>query len=88
MAQLRTVAGQSAPFAPSLLSSLIRATEINGAHKVRAPGFLRHADLVIEPEVAQFHPLNFDVYQAIVDAGYEAGREGIASWLKTQAART
>jgi predicted acylesterase/phospholipase RssA len=69
--------------APSLLGSLIRATEINGAYKVRAPGFLRHADLVIEPQVAQFHPLNFDVYQAIADAGYEAGREGITAWLKS-----
>jgi predicted acylesterase/phospholipase RssA/CRP-like cAMP-binding protein len=67
--------------APSMLASLIRATEINGAYKVRSPAFQRLADLVIQPPVVQFHPLDFDAYEALIAAGYEEGKRQIAAWL-------
>jgi predicted acylesterase/phospholipase RssA/CRP-like cAMP-binding protein len=71
--------------APSLLASLIRATEINGAYKVRSPAFQRLADLVIQPPVVQFHPLDFDAYQALIAAGYDEGRAAIAAWSSSLA---
>ena len=67
--------------APSLLASLMRATEINGAYKVRAPAFQRLADLIVQPPVARFHPLAFEAYQEIIEAGYSSTRADLEAWL-------
>lgn len=68
--------------APSLLASLIRATEINGAYKVRAPAFQRMADLIVQPPVVRFHPLAFEAYREIIEVGYTATRAELAEWLE------
>jgi predicted acylesterase/phospholipase RssA/CRP-like cAMP-binding protein len=82
----RVLWSQVSPFgrrlrAPSLLASLIRATEINGAYKVRSPAFQRLADVVIQPPVVQFNPLGFDAYEPLIAAGYAEGQAAIAAWL-------
>ncbi len=59
--------------APSILSSLMRSTEINGIYRLR---FAREAaDLIIEPPVSQFATLDFARYDEIVAIGYRAARD-------------
>ncbi|HZQ63535.1 MAG TPA: cyclic nucleotide-binding and patatin-like phospholipase domain-containing protein [Casimicrobiaceae bacterium] len=66
--------------APSILGSVMRATEINSAHRMRQPAFRALADVLIEPALAQFPILAFDRYGEIAQVGYEAAKEAIASW--------
>ena len=58
---------------PSILSSLMRTTEINGLYKLR---FAREqADLIIEPPVGQFGSLDFSKALEIIAIGYQAARD-------------
>lgn len=66
--------------APSMLGTVMRATEINSANRMRQPSFRALADLLIEPAVQDFPILAFDRYAAIIDIGYGAAKEQIAAW--------
>ena len=66
--------------APSILGSVMRATEINSAQKMRQPLFRDLADLLIEPDVGDFPILAFDRYAEIIDAGYRAAVQAIRTW--------
>lgn len=66
--------------APSILGSVMRATEINSANRMRTPAFRAHADLLIEPPLAGVPILAFDDYAAIVEIGYRASKEAIGRW--------
>jgi NTE family protein/lysophospholipid hydrolase len=65
---------------PSILGSVMRATEINSANRMRQPAFRAYADLLIEPAVEAFPILAFDRYAAIIDIGYATARARIAEW--------
>ena len=69
---------------PGILGSVMRATEINSANRMRQPAFRALADLLIEPAVEAYPILAFDKYAPIIDIGYATARERIAQW---QAAR-
>ena len=56
--------------APSILGSVMRATEINSANRMRQPSFRALADLLLEPPVEGFPILAFDKYAPIIDIGY------------------
>jgi predicted acylesterase/phospholipase RssA len=66
--------------APSILGSVMRATEINSANRMRQPPFRDLADLLIEPTLGDYPILAFDRYQPIIDIGYQSTREAIATW--------
>jgi len=66
--------------APSILGSVMRATEINSAQRMRQPAFRELADLLIEPDVGEFPILAFDRYAEIIDAGYRAAVQAIQAW--------
>ena len=71
--------------APTILGSVMRATEINSANRMRQSGFRSLADVLIEPAVETYAILAFDKYAPIIEIGYEAARERVATW---QAANT
>jgi len=66
--------------APSILGSVMRATEINSANRMRQPPFRDLADLLIEPALGDYPILAFDRYKPIIDIGYKTAREAIAAW--------
>jgi predicted acylesterase/phospholipase RssA/CRP-like cAMP-binding protein len=64
--------------APSFFDILMRVLEINAvASSAKNSGF---ADLVIRPSVSQFGTLAFSAYDKIVEAGYRAAQEQLATW--------
>jgi predicted acylesterase/phospholipase RssA len=65
--------------APSILGSVMRATEINSAHRMRLPAYRALADVLIEPPVENVPILAFDRYAEIIDIGYRAAQEAIAA---------
>jgi predicted acylesterase/phospholipase RssA len=71
--------------APSILGSVMRATEINSAHRMRLPAYRALADVLIEPPVGDIPILAFDRYAAIIDIGYRAAQEQIAAWQRAAA---
>jgi predicted acylesterase/phospholipase RssA len=72
--------------APSILGSVMRATEINSANRMRQPAYRALANLLIEPPVENIPILAFDQYEAIIDIGYRAAREQIGAWQETSMA--
>jgi predicted acylesterase/phospholipase RssA len=72
--------------APSIIGSVMRATEINSANRMRQPPFRGLADLLIEPPLGDYPILAFDRYQPIIDIGYQSAREAIAAWRAGAAA--
>jgi NTE family protein/lysophospholipid hydrolase len=66
--------------APSLFGAVMRATELNSASRMRQPAFRAHADLLIEPPVADFPIMEYGEYAKIIEVGYEATRDAIAGW--------
>ncbi|MGE5169247.1 MAG: cyclic nucleotide-binding domain-containing protein [Rudaea sp.] len=66
--------------APSILGTVMRATEINSANRMRQASFRELADLLIEPPVGDFPILAFDRYAPIIDIGYREAKERIAVW--------
>jgi predicted acylesterase/phospholipase RssA len=73
--------------APSMLGSVMRATEINSANRMRQPSFRALADLLIEPPVQDYPILAFDRYVAIIGIGYSAAKDQIAAWQAAGAVR-
>jgi predicted acylesterase/phospholipase RssA len=66
--------------APSILGSVMRATEINSANRMRQPSFRALADVLIEPPVEKYGILEFGAYEPVIEIGYQAAREKIAAW--------
>jgi NTE family protein/lysophospholipid hydrolase len=66
--------------APSILGTVMRATEINSANRMRQASFRALADLLIEPPVGDFPILAFDRYAPIIDIGYREAKGRIAAW--------
>ncbi len=71
--------------APSIIGSVMRATEINSANRMRLASFRGLADLLIEPPLDTFPILAFDRYEPIIEIGYESAREAIAAWRVAKA---
>lgn len=65
---------------PSLLGSLARAQEIRGVSGLRLCESL--ADVIIEPDVSAFAILDFAAFAPIIEIGYQAAKEQLASWLR------
>ncbi len=66
--------------APSILGSVMRATEINSANRMRQAPFRALADLLIEPKLGDYPILAFDQYEPIIEIGYVSAREALAAW--------
>jgi NTE family protein/lysophospholipid hydrolase len=66
--------------APSILGSVMRATEINSANRMRQLPFRDLADLLIEPALGDYPILAFDRYEPIIDIGYRSARDAIGAW--------
>jgi predicted acylesterase/phospholipase RssA len=66
--------------APSILGSVMRATEINSANRMRLASFRALADLLVEPRLGEYPILAFDRYEAIIDVGYASAREALDGW--------
>jgi predicted acylesterase/phospholipase RssA len=63
--------------APSILSSLLRASEINGIYRNKA--LAAAADLVIQPPVEAYGSLDFGAYAEIIAIGYEEAKKRLAA---------
>ncbi|MEO8485228.1 MAG: cyclic nucleotide-binding and patatin-like phospholipase domain-containing protein [Betaproteobacteria bacterium] len=66
--------------APSILGSVMRATEINSANRMRLASFRALADVLVEPPLGDFPILAFDRYEPIVEIGYRSAREALDAW--------
>lgn len=67
---------------PSLTTLILRATEIGTLVQARQRG--EAADLLITPDVRQFRMTDVKAFDAIVQRGYEAGREYLSAWLEAR----
>ena len=79
------LAGRYLPFGrryrvPGFLSVMLKAAEIGTMAAAREAG--RRADLLIRPDVSRFSLTNVKAFEAIVAAGYAAGRDALAAWQK------
>jgi NTE family protein/lysophospholipid hydrolase len=68
--------------APMIIGSVMRATEINSANRMRQVPFRQLADLLIEPPVEAYAILAFDKYAPIIEIGYQATRAQVAEWQR------
>jgi len=67
---------------PSLAANLIRAVRINSTYQIKTEQSL--ADVLIQPDVAQFASLEFAAYESISEIGYQAARPQLALWREEQ----
>ncbi len=58
--------------APSLVGTMLRTMEVNSLYHRK--GAREMADILIEPDVAEFGIMAFDQYEALIERGYEASR--------------
>ncbi len=80
----RVLAGRLLPFvskvqAPSIVSIMMRANalySINATHQQVA-----HADLLLQPPVAAVGLFEFEVFDQVVEKGYEHGKPRIEEWV-------
>jgi NTE family protein/lysophospholipid hydrolase len=73
--------------APLIIGSVMRATEINSANRMRQVPFRQLADLLVEPAVEAYAILAFEQYAPIIDIGYAATKAQVASWQAATAAQ-
>ncbi len=66
--------------APLIIGSVMRATEINSANRMRQVPFRALADVLIEPALENYAILAFEQYAPIIDIGYAATKAQVASW--------
>ena len=78
--------GWSATRAPSILGSVMRATEINSANRMRLASFRGLADLLVEPALGSYPILAFDQFEPIIDIGYRGAREALDAWRAARVA--
>lgn len=63
---------------PTLAGSMLRTVEVNSLyHRKEAE---RLADILIEPQTADFNFLDFAAYRALEQRGYEAAVEALGAW--------
>jgi NTE family protein len=77
------LAGRYLPFrrryrVPGFMTVMLKAAEIGTMATARAAG--QHADLLIRPDVSRFSLTDVTAFEAIVAAGYAAGREALSTW--------
>lgn len=67
---------------PSLVGTMLRTVEVNSLyHRKEAE---RLADILIEPQTADFNFLDFAAYRMLEQRGYEAGQAALAAWRESQ----
>lgn len=67
---------------PTLTGTMLRTVEVNSLyHRKEAE---RLADILIEPQTADFNYLDFAAYRTLEQRGYEAGRAALAAWREKQ----
>ena len=74
--------------APLIVGSVMRATEINSANRMRQTPFRALADVLIEPALETYAILAFEQYAPIIDIGYDATKTSLASWQRAAAAQS
>jgi NTE family protein len=77
------LAGRYLPFrrryrVPGFMTVMLKAAEIGTMAAARAAG--ERADLLIRPDVSRFSLTDVNAFEAIVAAGYAAGREALSTW--------
>jgi predicted acylesterase/phospholipase RssA len=70
---------------PSLVSTILRAQEINSAHRSKSSASL--ADLLLQMDVRAYGFLDFGSYRAIAWAGYETALEPLREWKERRLSR-
>jgi hypothetical protein len=65
---------------PSIMSILMRTTELSSVHAQETLIMTGKADLYIRPPVDQFGIVEFKSVEKIVDIGYRFAQEKIAAW--------
>lgn len=78
------LAGRFLPFfkkhrVPSLMTTILKATEIGTLSQVRQSGEM--ADLLIQPPVRQFGLTEVKAFDHVVNIGYECAKEKLSTWL-------
>ncbi len=73
--------------APNIVGTVMRATEINSANRMRQAAFRALADLLIEPPVADYAIHGYSEWRPIVEIGYRSAKEALAAWRPDDAAR-
>lgn len=68
--------------APSIFGSIMRATEINSANRMRQPAFRALADLLIEPPVGGYAIMGYAAYEPIIEIGYNASMTQLTAWVE------
>jgi predicted acylesterase/phospholipase RssA len=66
--------------APNIVGTVMRATEINSANRMRQPAFRGLADLLIEPPVGDYAIHGYSEWKPIVEIGYRATCEALNAW--------
>jgi predicted acylesterase/phospholipase RssA/CRP-like cAMP-binding protein len=70
---------------PSILGSLMHATQVNSCSRLAATQHL--ADLVVSLPVESFGMLDFAAHEAIIERGYQATRQALEGWTPTHTPR-
>ncbi|GIK85036.1 MAG: cyclic nucleotide-binding protein [Betaproteobacteria bacterium] len=66
--------------APNMIGTVMRATEINSANRMRQPAFRALADLLIEPPVGGYAIHNYGAWEPIVEIGYQSAKAALGAW--------
>lgn len=67
---------------PTLAGSMLRTVEVNSLyHRKEAE---RWADVLIEPQTAEFNFLDFAAYRTMEQRGYEAGLAALTAWRESR----
>ena len=81
------LAGRYLPFfrkyrVPSMMTTILKATEIGTMAQVRESGEL--ADVLIQPPVRQFGLTEVKAFDDIVNIGYETAKQQLLQWLNSE----
>lgn len=68
--------------APSIMDTLKRSTELNSVRHRR--DYQELADIFINPPVTEYGLTEFDAYETLIEAGYQAAKTSIARWQAEQ----
>lgn len=58
--------------APPIAETLVRCLEVGNSQRMRSQSYRQLADVLIDPALERYGILDFEAYQAIISAGYEA----------------
>jgi predicted acylesterase/phospholipase RssA len=68
---------------PALMTTILKATEIGTAERMRELG--EQADLLLHPPVRKFGMTDVKSFDQIMQAGYEHARQELERWLESEA---